>query len=261
MLFQFGAADSDIVLSGQDLLSIVASLPPQNVTEEPQVPKETKLIYTSGCQDLRVGERATKRRRSAGTASVLEHSLQRGGRSDRLNDAAQAVDDDVPVPAGPMPKGWKVFYRVIGDGRRCECRRTSLTISNCVSSASPSWEICALPFNKFLSVADKAYESPYGRTYQSYAKAKLFWEQEKQSSRKASGLERGKGTSKRTEAEAAKDWPMPESLGSLLSWLRDATARGLTSVLQDTGFREAVLRARGITLDVRSTRAPMPALG
>ncbi|BDA44203.1 hypothetical protein COCOBI_05-3870 [Coccomyxa sp. Obi] len=161
-----------------------------------------------------------------GTASVLEHGFQRGGRSDRQNDAVQGVDDDVPVPAGPMPKGWKVFYRVIGDGRRY-----------------------------------KAYESPYGRIYQSYAKAKLSWEQEKQSSRKTSGLERGKGTSKRTEADAAKEWPMPESLGSLLSWLRDAAARGLTSVPQDTGFREAVLRARGTTLDVRSTRAPMPAFG
>lgn len=226
MLFQFGAADSDIVLSGQDLISIVASLPPQSVAEEPRAPKETKLVYTSECQDLRVGERATKRRRSAGTASVLEHSLQRDVRSDRLNDATQGVDDDVPVPAGPLPKGWRVFYRVIGDGRRY-----------------------------------KAYESPYGRIYQTYAKAKLFWEQEKQSSRKTSGLERGKGTTKRTEAEAAKDWPMPESLGSLLSWLRDAAARGITSVPQDTGLREAVLRARGTTLDVRSTRAPLPALG
>lgn len=141
MLFRFGAADSDIVLSGQDLFSIVASLPLQNVTEEPQAPKETKLIFTSECQDLRVGERATKRRRSAGTASVLEHSLQRGGRSDRLIDAAQAVDDDVPVPAGPLPKGWKVFYRVIGDGRRCEYLRSTFVRSNCVP-ASPNLDQC-----------------------------------------------------------------------------------------------------------------------
>ena len=119
-LVSFGAPDSDIVLSGQNLLSIVKCIADQAVTEEPQAPKEEKVVFTSGCQDLRVGDRASKRRRSAGT-SVLEHiNFQKGGRSDRQNGASQGVDDDGPVPAGPLPKGWKVFYRVIGDGRKCE---------------------------------------------------------------------------------------------------------------------------------------------
>ena len=143
MLFQFGAADSDIVLSGQNLLSIVASFPSQNVTEEPQAPKETKLIFTSECQDLRVGERAIKRRRSAGTASVLEHNLQRGGRSDRLSNAAQGVGDDVPVPAGPMPRGWKVFYRVIGDGRKCKCWRIVFVVATAFLQVQDGNVLCS----------------------------------------------------------------------------------------------------------------------
>jgi hypothetical protein len=121
-LLAFGAPDSDIVLSGQTLLSVVNCIQDQGVTEELQAPKEAvKVVFISDCLDLRVGERASKRRRSVGTSSVLEHNtFQKVGRSDRQNGASQGVDDDAPVPAGPLPKGWKVFYRVIGDGRRCE---------------------------------------------------------------------------------------------------------------------------------------------
>jgi hypothetical protein len=111
---------------------------------------------------------------------------------------------------------------------------------------------------KFMSAADKAYGSPYGRTFQTYAKAKQYWEEDRQSLRKAAGL--NKGTTKRsstqhTEAEAAKDWPLPENLDSLISWLREASQGAPTAASQEYGsFIQAVVRARAALLDVRSTR-------
>ena len=108
-----------------------------------------------------------------------------------------------------------------------------------------------------MYAADKAYGSPYGRTFQTYAKAKQYWEEDKQSSRKAAGLNRGttkRSATQHTEANAAKDWPLPKSLESLISWLRDASKGAPTAVSQGYGFQDAVLRARATILDVRSTR-------
>ena len=70
MAFSQGAPDSDVVLSGQELLAAVAdvldSAPPDDEFEEPRM----ELKRTSENQDLRVGERASKRRRSAGTCNL-----------------------------------------------------------------------------------------------------------------------------------------------------------------------------------------------
>jgi len=133
MFIHVGAPDSDVVLSGDALLPVVECLADQDVTEQPLAIKDLKLIFTSDCQDLRVGERATKRRRTAGTASVLEHvnGAQRGARADRQADVFQGEDGDVPTPAGPLPKGWKIFLRVIGDGRRCKFLYVCLAQTKC----------------------------------------------------------------------------------------------------------------------------------
>lgn len=259
LFIHVGAPDSDVVLSGEDLLPVVECLADQDVTEQPQAVKDPKLIFTSDCQDLRVGDRATKRRRTAGTASVLEqvNGSQRGARADRQADVFPGGDNDVPMPAGPLPKGWKVFLRVIGDGRRCKFllmpirMRGTHNVWQCIHRYS-STEICS------DNAPDKVYESPFGRTFQTYAKAKQHWELEKQFVRKSSGPDRGRGMvrqrSTAQQSGASKGWPVPKSLGSLIAWLR-TTAKGDPPALsQEMGFKEAVLRTRARLLDVRSTR-------
>lgn len=68
-----GALDTDVVLSGQELLAAIADLlePPPDGGEEPDPAVELKSI--SDNHDLRVGERASKRRRSAGCPSFTVH--------------------------------------------------------------------------------------------------------------------------------------------------------------------------------------------
>ncbi len=259
MYLSFGAPESDVVLSGQDLISIVECIADQGVTEEPQAQQELKIVFTSECQDLRVGERASKRRRNAGTAAALEHiSSQKGGRTDRQNGASQGVDDDTPMPAGPLPKGWKVFYRVIGDGRKCEhhpllvacMTRLKRGINHWTSGEFLTKHIFGHVVINYMSGADKVYQSPYGRVFQTYTKAKLYWEQDR---RKPAGLNSKRSAAQQPEGDTAKDWPSPESLISLISWLRE-TSMGIPTAVIDGHFREAVLRARATILDVRSTR-------
>ncbi len=69
-----GAPDTDVVLSGQELLTAIADLldPPPDGDEEFDPPVELKRF--SDNTDLRVGERASKRRRNAGIAECL-HSI------------------------------------------------------------------------------------------------------------------------------------------------------------------------------------------
>ena len=66
-----GSPDSDVVLSGQDLLSAIADLldAPPDGGEESYPAVEVKVVSENF--DLRVGERASKRRRSAGVLVCL----------------------------------------------------------------------------------------------------------------------------------------------------------------------------------------------
>ena len=67
MSFSQGAPDSDVVLSGQELLAAIADVLDLAQTDDEMEESTVELKRTSENQDLRVGERASKRRRSAGT--------------------------------------------------------------------------------------------------------------------------------------------------------------------------------------------------
>jgi hypothetical protein len=72
--FPHGAADSDVVLSGEDLLAAVAEVLDIDIPEEEEEEAQVELKRVSENHDLRVGERASKRRRSAGDCSVPQCS-------------------------------------------------------------------------------------------------------------------------------------------------------------------------------------------
>jgi hypothetical protein len=90
--------------------------------------------------------------------------------------------------------------------------------------------------------ADKRYRAPDGRTFHSYEQARAYWEQQRQ------GPAGKKVPRKRAAASGAKDLELsklkqPESTALLVTWL--------------PGFTVAVMRARAMCLDVRSTRTQL----
>lgn len=117
-----GARDTDVVLSVVEITRCSECLSGQCslATEKLVVPE---LRYKSACLDMRVGERASKRRRAAGTVeqSIFPVPTQRHIRANRKRQGKRQSARDKLQAAGPLPKGWKVIHRVVGDGRRCEC--------------------------------------------------------------------------------------------------------------------------------------------
>jgi hypothetical protein len=118
-----GTGDCDLVLSVDELVSCIECLADQCPPTIEKLPI-VELKRTSSCQDMRVGERASKRRRTAGVAaqehSGLSMSTQRIGRSGRYAASSLRDGSEKPMSAGYLPKGWKVHFRIIGDGRRCK---------------------------------------------------------------------------------------------------------------------------------------------
>ena len=94
---------------------------------------------------------------------------------------------------------------------------------------------------------------PDGKVFQSYEKAKAYWDQSGQAP--AAGRRRRKGVAAGGEDAAAMHQSRhPVSLASLAEWLRDNAACGGAAGAPHVGFVDAALLARTACLDVRTTR-------
>ena len=102
-----------------------------------------------------------------------------------------------------------------------------------------------------LLKTDKRYKAPDGRTFQSYDKARAYWEQQKQ----ASGSRKVRKRAESAVGKAQVVLNYPGSVPLLVSWLRGLAAAGLKyDPPEEPGFVRSAERARVMCLQVRSTR-------
>ena len=101
-------------------------------------------------------------------------------------------------------------------------------------------------------VADKRYEAPDGKVFQSYEKARAYWDT--LAGQAPAGRRRRRRAIEGGDNAAALQLVHPETMASLAEWLRGNAARGGTADSSDKRFVDAALAARAACLDVRTTR-------